>query len=102
MSFHEEGFFTAGVLWAMHRIAERWPHLIEPYSDLAEEYAASARPLVRGYAAMVLRTLGKPFAREIFIADETEVPVYRNATLLLKSLGDIATEAIDTTARNRV
>lgn len=92
-SFHEEEFFTAGVLWALARIAERWPHLVEPHAGVAREQMSSPDPTVRGYAALLMGVLGREFPLEIFAGDETEIPLYRDGSLIRKPLADLAAEA---------
>lgn len=90
VSFHEEEFFRAGVLRAMARIAEGRPALIEPYSEVAHDYLGSSDPAVRGYAALVLISLGKSFPREVLIGDETEILRYDNGILTKIALSELA------------
>ncbi len=86
LSFHEEEFFRPGTLWAMYRIALRWPELIEPFSNIAVEHIGSPHPSVRGYAALVLAVLGKPFPVK---ADEHTVPYYDGGTLTQKPVREL-------------
>jgi hypothetical protein len=88
VSFHEEEFFRPGVLWAMYRIARRWPDLIEPFSDIAVEHIDSHDPSVRGYAALVLASLGKPFPEKA-IADDDTVLCYDEGTLTRKPVREL-------------
>jgi len=89
VSFHDEGFFRAGVLWAMARIAQRWPELIEPWEPVAREYIDSDNPLVRGHAALVLSILGKPLP-ESATSDDTEISVYENGSIVRKPIKALA------------
>lgn len=89
VSFHEEEFFLPGTLWAMYRIAMRWPGLIEPFSDIALEHIASPNPSARGYAALVLARLGKPFPDRAIETDEHEVLYYSEGTLTRKPVREL-------------
>jgi hypothetical protein len=92
-SFHEEEFFAAGVLWALLRIAQRRPRLVEPHAGVAREHISSPDPAARGYAALLMGVLGMEFALEIFAGDETEIPLYRDGSLERKPLAELASEA---------
>jgi hypothetical protein len=89
VSFHEEEFFRPGTLWAMYRIAMRWPGLIEPFSDIAMEHIDSPNPSVRGYAALVLSILGQPFPDKTIEADSDTVLYYDEGTLTRKPVRDL-------------
>jgi hypothetical protein len=89
VSFHGEEFFRPGVLWAMYRIARRWPDLIEPFSDIAVEYLDSPDPSVRGYAALVLGRLGKPFPEKAIADDNNTVLCYDEGTLTQKPVREL-------------
>jgi hypothetical protein len=89
VSFHEEEFFRTGVLRAMARIAQQWPELIEPFADVAIGYLQAPEPPVRGYAALVLRALGKPFPGENLKANEATVVLYDGSSLTEKAVKDL-------------
>ncbi len=89
VSFHEEEFFRTGVLRAMSRIAERWPGLIEPFAGIAMEYLQAPGPPVRGYAALVLRALGKPLPGGSIEANEATVMLYDGSSLTEKPVKDL-------------
>jgi hypothetical protein len=89
ISFHDEEFFRPGVLWAMYRIAQRWPELIEPSSAIAHTYADSSDPLVRGYAALVLKVLGKPLPSGSLEEDDSEITLYEEGALVRRPIRDL-------------
>jgi hypothetical protein len=94
VSFHEEEFFRPGILWAMYRIARRWPELIEPFSDIAVEYLDSPDPSIRGYAALVLGLLGRPFPEEDLNAINDTVLCYDEGTLTRKRVRELLRMAV--------
>lgn len=98
-SFHDEEFFAAGVLWALMRIGQRWPRLVEPHACVAREHISSADPAARGYAALLLGVLGMEFPLEIFAGDETEIPLYTDGSLVRKPLAELASEAGQTAGK---
>ncbi len=87
VSFHEEPFFTAGVLWAMARIAELRADLIRPFSETALQHAGSDDPLVRGYSAIVLGRLNIPLP-DAETAEETAIRYYDGDALLRCRVGE--------------
>jgi hypothetical protein len=94
VSFHEEEFFRPGILWAMYRIAGRWPELIEPFSNIAMEYIDSPAPSVRGYAALVLSLLGKPFPEKAVAADNNTILFYEDGTLTQTPVKELVRTAV--------
>jgi hypothetical protein len=89
VSFHDEEFFRPGVLWAMARIAQRWPELIEPWAGIAREYTDSQDPLTRGYASFVLGTLGMPMTGTALESDDTEITLYDEGKLVRKPIREL-------------
>lgn len=89
VSFHEEEFFRPGTLWAMYRIAMRWPELIEPFSDIAMEHIGSPDPSVRGYAALVLGLLNKTFPEKTVETDDHTVLYYDGGILIRKPVREL-------------
>lgn len=97
-SFREEEMFRSGSVWAMGRIAAVRPDLVNFIIKDLQEIMDDKNPFVRGYAAWVAGILGgRDFAAGIskLMADDSQIIFYFDGSLLKKTVGEIAKEAID-------
>jgi HEAT repeat protein len=97
ISFHEEALFRTGTLWAMARIAEVRADLVEPLGDVPLGYVDSPEPALRGLALMALGRIGKERFIPIFekrLKDKAPLLVYSGGSLVRRTVGDIAAEAL--------
>ena len=97
-SFREEEMFRPGSVWAMGRIAEIRPDLVNFIVKDLQEIMDDKNPFARGYAAWVAGILGDMNLSEALrklLADESQIIFYFEGRLLKKTVGEIAKEAID-------
>jgi HEAT repeat protein len=97
ISFHEEEFLRKGALWAMKRIAEARPDLVEPFDYVPTGYLKSGGPGERGLSILVLAALGKedhvPLI-EKSLNDNAPVVYYEGGDLIEKPIRALASEAL--------
>jgi hypothetical protein len=98
ISFHEEEFLRTGVLWAMKRIAEVRPDLVEPFVDVPLEYQKSKNPSERGFSILVLGALGRkehiPLLEQS-LGDNDTIGLYDGASIIERPISALASEAIE-------
>lgn len=97
VSFHEENLFRTGTLWAMARIAGVRPDLVEPLEDVPLGYVDSPEPAVRGLALLALGSLRAKRFIPVFekrLHDDSHFLMYDGKSLLRKTVGEIASEAL--------
>jgi hypothetical protein len=97
VSFHEEALFRTGALWAMARIAEVRADLVEPLWDVPLGYVDSPEPALRGLALMALGRMGNGRFMPLFerrLQDTATLTVYSGRSLVRKTVGEIAREAL--------
>lgn len=100
-SFKDEEMFRAGILWAMGRISMIRPDLTAFIVKDLPDMMRDINPLVRGYSAWVAGMLhGASDAgncREQMLQlldDSSRVVFYKEGDLILRTVGEIAREAI--------
>lgn len=96
-SFKDELMFKAGVVWAMGRIAQVRPDLVQFVKAELPSLLADDTPAVRGYAAWVCGMLCNDDARgniEKLLGDAAPVPFYHQRELTLRTVGELAAEAL--------
>jgi HEAT repeat protein len=96
-SFHDEAGLRRGVFRALQRIAEVRPDLCRSSSSEVGEYIKSDDAYVRAFAILLARTLGLtecvPSIEE-FLDDESIVRLYGEGEWHLRSVSEIAKEAV--------
>jgi HEAT repeat protein len=91
--------FQVGVHWAMARLAEKERKIIQPEISFLLEGLAAEEIAIRGYSAMALGLLAvepaTPGLRAL-LADDQKLALYdfQSSTLVLKSIGQLAEEAL--------
>ncbi|AQS60204.1 DVU0298 family protein [Desulforamulus ferrireducens] len=95
----EEEIFHRGIAWALGRIGEVRPDLVQPFMPLLREFLVHRRPEVRGYAAQALGRIGKPAAESLaelepLRSEFVDIEVYEEQ-ITAKTVGLLAQEAID-------
>lgn len=92
-SFKEEEMFRAGVLWAMGRIAQVRPEMINFISDDLKKLLHDSNPYVRGYAIWLIGIIKNrdmlPYIKELF-DDKNIINFYENGELLKTEVGQLA------------
>nr|WP_315990079.1 DVU0298 family protein [Desulforamulus aquiferis] len=92
-----EDIFHRGILWTLGRIGQADPLLVIGYIPLLTNFLANPRPEVRGYAAWALGEIGVKAALPTvqgLIDDKEKLEVYQNRELFIKSVDELAKEAI--------
>lgn len=93
----EEEIFQRGILWALGRIAQREPSLVQEFVPLIMEQLGNKNSQVRGYAAWSLGEIGITEAIPILgsmSGDSNIVEVYEEREIKYKSVGQLAVEAV--------
>lgn len=97
-SFHEEKMLNAGVLWAIGRIGKIHAEFIDYAVPIIISFLESPEVILRGYAAFAcgkLSALTAVNALEKLKDDTGLVPFYKDGELNKKSVGEIASGAIE-------
>jgi len=97
-SFHEEKMLNAGVLWAIGRIGNINGEFIDYAIPIIISFLQSPELILRGYAALAcgkLPALKAVNELEKLKDDTGIVPFYEDGELKEKSVGEIASEAIE-------
>lgn len=99
----EEGNFLEyeplqrGAVWGIGRVAQVRPELVQDASAYLLPYLKSMDAIVRGMTAWTLGLLGADVARpqlEALLGDKTEVSLYVDRRLVLRSVSDLAKKAL--------
>jgi hypothetical protein len=97
-SFRDEEMFRAGTIWAMGRIAEVRPDMVDFILNDLSPMLADGNPFVRGYAVWVVGVFKAqsllPDAQKL-LSDQSIINFYRNGELIKMSVGEIVKEAIN-------
>lgn len=97
-SFRDEEMFRAGTVWAMGRIAEVRPDMVDFILNDLSPMLADGNPFVRGYAVWVVGVLKAqsllPDAQKL-LSDQSIINFYRNGELIKISVGEIVKEAMN-------
>jgi len=97
-SFHEEEMLRQGVLWAIGRIGTTSTEMVEYAIPRILPYLHSPDPTIRGYTAWALGEIGAAEAineLEKLKNDKDSIVFYENRTLKEKTVGEVATVAIE-------
>lgn len=97
-SFHEERMLRAGVMWAIGRIGKVNTETMEYVVPVVISYLDAPDPELRGYAAWAAGELGAAWAvqrLEKIKNDADPVPFYEEGELNEKTVGEIATRALE-------
>lgn len=92
-SFREEGLFRENVLWAMGRIAEARPDLVEFTKEELAGMLDDPIPAVKAYALRLLRLAGGSVPDDMaqrFCGDQTPVRSYENGEFVTRTLSSFA------------
>lgn len=95
----EEEIFHRGIAWALGRIAQRRPDLVDQYIPLLREFLSHPKPDVRGHAAWALAQMGGsarvalPELRTLQ-QENTVIETYHLQEIIPQTVGEIAKEAI--------
>lgn len=98
VSFHEEKMLNAGVLWAIGRIGKIHAEFIDYAIPIIISFLGSPELILRGYAALACGKLSALTAvneLEKLRGDTGLVPFYEEGELNQKSVGEIASEALE-------
>jgi HEAT repeat protein len=91
-----------GAVWGIGRVAQTRPELVKEAAPHLLAYLESGDAASRGLAAWALGLLGAEAARsqlKALLADEAELILYSDRTLVLRTVGDLAKEASAAVAR---
>ncbi len=105
-SFREEEMFRAGIVWAMRRIAMIRPELVAFIIQDLPEMLEDKNPAVRGYTVGLIgilpEALNEGTGRQRIsklLSDDGPVPVYSEGELFSRSVGEIAGEVLNKSAK---
>ncbi|SHF52858.1 HEAT-like repeat-containing protein [Desulforamulus putei DSM 12395] len=95
----EEEIFHRGIAWALGRIGQKRPDLVQESIPLLLEFLHHPRAEVRGYAARSLGQIGPAAGQalpglEQLLDDRTEVEVYEGNQVVTLQVHQLAREAI--------
>ena len=96
-NFLEYGPLQRGAVWGIGRAAQVRPLLVRDAVPHLILFLKSSDATVRGLSAWTLGLLGAEAARtelEALLGDEAEVPIYIDGRLMVRSVGDLAKEAL--------
>jgi hypothetical protein len=101
--YYEEEIFRPGVLYAIRRIGERDPGLLEEIGGLLEEALKDKDPYIRAQALMCLGVLEFPEKKELMMSDllkklsddDSSVWLFRLGEMGKYKIGQIARELSD-------
>ncbi|MBW2065484.1 MAG: HEAT repeat domain-containing protein [Deltaproteobacteria bacterium] len=97
-NYLEDERLQRGLLWAIGRLAQNRPALMEGAKGLLLPYLRSPDPFVRGYSAWVTGLLRVQEAKrdlEGLLDDDRMIKVYINHKLLKRGVMDLAKEALE-------
>lgn len=97
-SFHDELMFTSGVLWALGRMGRINVETVDYAVPIIRSYLTSADNTLRGYAARALGKMGdeESVAKlENLKKDTNRIEFYQDGELKEKSVGELASDAIE-------
>lgn len=92
-SFREEGLFRENVLWAMGRIAEVRPDLVDFTREELPDMVEDANPVIRGYALKLLGVTGGTLPDEVrqrLLQDESTVRFYEDGEFVTRTIATLA------------
>ena len=87
-----------GAVWGIGRVAQVRSHLVQDAVPHLFLFLKSPDATVRGLAAWTVGLLGAEAARthlQELLGDEADVPIYIDGRLMVRSVGDLANEALD-------
>lgn len=96
-NFLEYEALQRGAVWGVGRVAQVRPELVQDARAYLLPYLKSMDATVRGMAAWTFGLLGADVARpqlEALLVDEAEVSLYVDRRLVLRSVSDLAKEAL--------
>jgi hypothetical protein len=86
-----------GAVWAIGRVAQVRPDLVQDALPHLLPYLGSTDASLRGLAAWTLGLLGPETARphlQPLFADKSEIPLYLNGNLVVRRVSDLAKKAL--------
>ena len=88
-----------GVLWAIGRLAESHPQMLQSLDahSYLQAFLSSPDASTRGHAILALGRIGKKeslLALEAFLQDETEIPLYENQEFKRVRISQLARKAL--------
>lgn len=97
-SFKEEEMFRAGVIWAMGRIAQIRPEMVNFIIGELKDFLYDSNPYVRGYSAWVMEILkDKDLSPQIvnLSTDQGEINFYENGELIHITVGHLIEKILE-------
>ncbi|AEF93326.1 PBS lyase HEAT domain protein repeat-containing protein [Desulfotomaculum nigrificans CO-1-SRB] len=93
----EEEIFHRGIAWALGRIGQLRPEMVQEFIPLLISFTGHTRPEVRGYAAWALGQIGASEAVPKLAQlqhDHAQVELYEKQKIIYKSVGQLASTAL--------